>query len=131
MPPRQCVRRSHLHSQAPHPLGAQGLPRRIWRQARREVPGVERILFSTRHPYVLESYDGARQFLSENAPLSDLDRSGIAYATWKRLCLPFGIDRATEMVWRTHVELAEDSDCRGATGGSDSPATAFMPSSCA
>ena len=50
----------------------------------RDVLGIERILFSTDYPFLLEP-GGPRRFL-ETANLSDEDHSAIAHANWDRLC---------------------------------------------
>lgn len=49
-----------------------------------EVVGVDRVLFSTDHPFVPVPDGGARRFLQE-APLSQDDREKIAHGNWERL----------------------------------------------
>ena len=50
----------------------------------REVLGIERILFSTDYPFLLEP-GGVRPFL-EAANLSDEDKNSVAHANWDRMC---------------------------------------------
>jgi len=49
-----------------------------------DILGIDRILFSTDYPFLVEPDGGARAFL-DKAALSEADRQKIAYGNWERL----------------------------------------------